>query len=72
MKNIIFSAVVGLAFHTSLFAGELGEILRDTLRHPQIEAAQALKNAAQMQQDAAAGRYLEPSLFTLLDEEGRP
>ncbi|MBS4095810.1 MAG: TolC family protein [Sulfuricella sp.] len=51
-------AIFGLLVSSGGRAGELGELLRDTLHHPQIEAAQSLKNAAQAQQDAATGRYL--------------
>lgn len=58
MKNIIVSFAAGLLLHTGAWASELGDVLRETLRHPQIEAAQAAKGAAQAQQDAATGRYM--------------
>lgn len=58
MKQVFFVAsLVGLSV-SSAWAGELGEVLRDTLAHPQIAASRTLREAAQAQQDAATSRYL--------------
>jgi outer membrane protein TolC len=57
MKYILFSTALGLVFQSNLWASQLGEVLQETLTHPQIEAMQTLKSAAQAQHDAATGRY---------------
>lgn len=45
--------MLGPAVH----AGELGDLLQDTLQHPQVRAAANQTDAARAQKDAATGRY---------------
>lgn len=60
MKRMKFAAaclsLLGLSL--SVRAGELGDLLRETLAHPQVLAARVQVDAAQAQHDAATGRYL--------------
>ncbi len=46
-----------MALCSTAQAGELGDLLRAALEHPQIQAASAQAGAAEAQRDAAAGRY---------------
>lgn len=46
-----------LAMCATAQAGELGELLRLALEHPQVQAASSQAGAAEAQKEAAAGRY---------------
>lgn len=49
--------LMGLALGLPASGGELGDLLRAALQHPQIRAAFSQREAAQAQKDAATGRY---------------
>jgi len=53
-----FFVACWMVLSTGALAGELGDLLQDVLQHPQMRAASKQTEAAQMQQEAAAGRYL--------------
>ncbi|HUW50489.1 MAG TPA: TolC family protein [Sulfuricella sp.] len=51
------AALAVLTLAPTAHAGELGDLLRATLQHPQVLAAASQSGAAQAQKDAATGRY---------------
>lgn len=51
------AAITGMLFSLAVNAGELTDLLRDTLQHPQLRAAATQTDAARAQQSAATGRY---------------
>ncbi|MDP1897017.1 MAG: TolC family protein [Sulfurimicrobium sp.] len=58
MKSLALpAATVGLIFCFAAQAGELTDVLHDTLQHPQLRAAGLQTGAAEAQKDAASGRY---------------
>jgi len=58
LKRLILPvAILGILCSLPLQAGELAELLLDTLQHPQLRAAADQTGAAQAQKDAATGRY---------------
>jgi len=60
MKRFPFrfsASLLSMALGFSAQAGELGDLLRAALEHPQIQAASAQADAAQAQKDATDGRY---------------
>jgi outer membrane protein TolC len=50
--------LAGLLAGGEVRAGELGDLLRETLQHPQVKSVASQSEAAQAYQDAAAWRYL--------------
>ena len=48
---------------SSAMAGELGDLLRNSLQHPQVRAAANQTEAAQAQSDAATGRYFGSAII---------
>jgi outer membrane protein TolC len=52
-------ALIGTAITTgnAAYAGDLGDLLRESLLHPAVLATVSQSQAAQMQEEAAAGRY---------------
>lgn len=49
--------MAGIIFSLAVQAGELADILHETLQHPQLRAASMQTGAAEAQKDAASGRY---------------
>ncbi|MDD5241820.1 MAG: TolC family protein [Sulfuricella sp.] len=52
------AALAALTLGSMAQAGELGDLLRAALQHPQVRAAASQTGAAQAQKEAATGRYL--------------
>lgn len=55
--SLIPAALLSLLLAVPAQAGQLGDLLRATLHHPQVRAAASQTGAAQAQNDAATGRY---------------
>lgn len=58
------AALLGILFCLPAQSGELGDLLRDTLNHPQLSAAANQTSAAQAQKEAAAGRRFGNAALT--------